>query len=233
MDEQFLGVQDCIDYHFSQVKLLREALTHSSYANESEDASGDNERLEYLGDAVLELCVSAEAFVRYPEASEGQMTRMRSALVKEKSLADAARTVRLDDYLLLGRGEETQGGRQRDALLADALEAVFGAVFLDGGYAAARTLILRLFERSWPERPTERLAKDNKSRLQEITQQRFRSLPVYSLEGSEGPEHAKVFIVSVALSDGRTFRGRGGSLKRAEQVAAATAIRVLESEAEA
>jgi ribonuclease-3 len=230
MDEHLSGVQDCIDYHFSQVKLLRSALIHSSYANEREDASEDNERLEFLGDAVLELCVSEEVFRRFPEATEGQMTRIRSGLVKEKSLADAARSLRLDQYLLLGKGEESQGGRQRDSLLADALEAVFGAVFLDGGFLAAKTLILRLFGESWPDTPEVRAAKDHKSRLQEITQQRFRTLPVYRLESTDGPEHAKVFRVEVALSDGRVFFGQGGSVKRAEQVAAATAIRALEAE---
>ncbi|MGE4292531.1 MAG: ribonuclease III [Desulfovibrio sp.] len=230
MDEQLSNVQDCIVYHFSQVKLLRTALIHSSYANEREDASEDNERLEFLGDAVLELCVSEEAFRRYPEATEGQMTRIRSGLVKERSLAAAARSLGLDQYLLLGKGEEAQGGRQRDALLADALEAVFGAVFLDGGFQAAKTLILRLFEDNWPESPDMRPAKDHKSRLQEITQQRFRSLPVYRLESTDGPEHAKVFRVEVALSDGRLFYGQGGSVKRAEQVAASTAIKMLETE---
>lgn len=230
MDEHLSGVQDCIDYHFSQVKLLRSALIHSSYANEREEASEDNERLEFLGDAVLELCISEEAFRRYPEASEGQMTRIRSRLVKEKSLAETARLLHLDRYLQLGKGEESQGGRQRDSLLADGLEAIFGAVFLDGGFSAAKALILRLFENNWPGTPEVRAVKDHKSHLQEITQQRFRALPVYRLEGSEGPEHAKVFMVDVLLADGRVFHGRGGSVKKAEQVAAATAVRALEAE---
>lgn len=230
MGEQFSGVQDCIDYQFSQVKLLREALTHSSYANEREGAGSDNERLEFLGDAVLELCISEEAFRRYPEAHEGQMTRIRSGLVKEKSLADVARTLHLDTFLLLGRGEETQGGRERDSLLSDALEAVFGAVFLDGGYAAAKRLILAVFESCWPEDSNVRPSKDHKSRLQEITQRKLHSLPVYRLVGSHGPEHEKVFMVALELSDGRVFEGHGGSVKKAEQTAAARAIHTLLSE---
>jgi ribonuclease-3 len=229
MDDQFSDLQDCIDYHFSQVKLLRGALTHSSYANEFDEAGEDNERLEFLGDAVLELCISEEAFLRYPEASEGQMTRIRSRLVKEKSLADAARVLHLERYLLLGRGEESQGGRTRDSLLSDALEALFGAVFLDGGYTAAKALILRVFTPFWPEEPDVRASKDHKSRLQEITQQQLHSLPVYRLLGSEGPEHAKSFLVEVELSDGRIFQGRGGSVKKAEQTAASRAVQALES----
>ncbi|MEF2144795.1 MAG: ribonuclease III [Desulfovibrionaceae bacterium] len=232
MDEHFLGVQDCIDYYFSQVKLLRTALTHSSFANEQEEPAQDNERLEFLGDAVLELCVSRAAYLRYPDATEGQLTRIRSRLVKEKSLAEASRKVHLDRFLLLGKGEEAQGGRERDSLLADVLEAIFGAVFLDGGYEPAQKLILRLFEDRWPELEQLRSSKDHKSHLQEITQQRFRTLPVYTLLSSKGPEHAKVFEVEVGISDGRTFRGLGGSLKKAEQAAANAAVKGLKADTE-
>ncbi len=222
--DDFESLQGSIHYRFRQVKLLGEALTHSSYANEQADPMPDNERLEFLGDAVLELCVSEEVFRRFPEADEGMLTKIRSRLVKEKSLARLARELGLDGYLRLGRGEEIQGGRQRDALLADAVESVFGAVFLDGGFAAVRSSVLHVFDRLWPEELDESDAKDFKSRLQELTQRLFKERPVYTLAGSSGPEHEKVFDVQLSLPGGQTFMARGASLKKAEQEAARAAL---------
>ena len=223
------GLQASIHYRFGQVKLLETALTHSSFANENGETE-DNERLEFLGDAVLELVTSEEAYRRYPEAPEGELTWVRSLLVKERSLAAMARTVDLQAHMLLGRGEEAQGERGRDALLADALEALLGAVFLDGGYEAARVLALRLLEPQWPEASVVGRGKDYKTRLQELTQSRFRARPVYVLAGSEGPEHEKWFNVEVRLPDERVFQGRGTSVKRAEQAAARAAVEVLGGE---
>ncbi len=224
MDEQLLDAQACINHAFSQVKLLRCALSHSSYANEQE--CGDNERLEFLGDAVLELVISAEAYVRYKNVQEGQLTRVRSQLVKERSLANLARELGLSSFLLLGRGEEAQGGRERDSLLADALEAVFGAVFLDSGYEAARAVILRAFENHWPDAVDEP-AKDFKSLLQETTQRLFKERPTYALTSSSGPEHEKVFEVTLTLPDGTIFTAQGASMKKAEQCAALNALKAL------
>jgi ribonuclease-3 len=183
-----------------------------------------NERLEFLGDAVLELCVSQEAYRRFPDADEGLLTKQRSRLVKTSTLASVARGIGLNRHLLLGRGEEAQGGRDRDSLLADALEALFGAVFLDGGFSAAQTLVLSLLEPLWPDSPTLPGGKDCKSRLQELTQETHRERPVYTLVDSSGPEHHKVFEVEVLVPDGRRFRATGPSLKKAEQAAAACAI---------
>ena len=222
-------LQECIHHRFDQVKLLETALTHSSYANEQE-GNADNERLEFLGDAVLELCISEEGFKRFPCAPEGQLTRIRSQLVKEKSLAAIARGLGLSSHVLLGRGEEQQGGRDRDALLADAFEAVMGAVFLDAGFEAARNTILRLFEDLWPEQAVLPETKDYKSRLQEVAQERFRDRPVYVLSGTLGPEHEKVFRVDATLPTGEVFRGEGTSVKRAEQEAARQALDYLEEE---
>lgn len=222
-------LQECIHHRFDQVKLLEIALTHSSYANEQE-CNADNERLEFLGDAVLELCVSEEGFRRFPNAPEGQLTRIRSQLVKEKSLAVIAHDLGLDRYVRLGRGEEQQGGRERDALLADAFEAVMGAVFLDAGFEEAKRVILRLFEDRWPEPSTLTEAKDYKSRLQEVAQERFKDRPVYVLSGTSGPEHEKVFIVDATLPGGGVFRGEGTSVKRAEQEAACKALEDLGEE---
>lgn len=231
MCDDLHSIQQRIQYNFQQVKLLRAALTHSSWANEAEGTPEDNERLEFLGDAVLDLAVSEEAYRRFPEAPEGNLTRLRSGLVKEKSLAGMARELELDSLLRLGRGEEAQGGRDRPSLLADALEAVFGAVFLDGGYRAAAGVIGRVLAGRWPEGVDLPGAKDPKSRLQERTQKRFGGRPVYVLQRSFGPEHEKVFEVRVTLPDGRTVDASGTSLKKAEQAAAALALDCMEGEA--
>lgn len=227
MDESFKTVQEIIHYHFGQVKLLELALTHSSWANERSRPDLSNERLEFLGDAVLELCVSGEAYRRFPDSDEGLLTKQRSRLVKTGTLAAVARDVGLHRHLLLGRGEEAQGGRERDTLLADALEAMFGAVFLDGGFEAARTLILGLLAPLWPDSPRLPAGKDCKSRLQELTQERHRERPVYALVGSSGPEHHKIFEVEVTLPDGTSYRATGPSLKKAEQAAAGNAVTAL------
>lgn len=220
-------LQQRIHHRFGQVKLMEAALTHSSYANEQE-GDGDNERLEFLGDAVLELCISEEGYRRFPLAPEGQLTRIRSQLVKEKSLAAIARSLDLHRHILLGKGEELQGGRDRDALLADAFEALMGAVFLDGGFAAARKTILHIFGDKWPEAEMLPETKDYKSRLQEVAQERFRDRPVYVLAGTSGPEHEKIFKVDATLPTGACYRGVSSSVKRAEQEAARLALRALD-----
>jgi ribonuclease-3 len=219
-------LQVSIHHRFGQVKFLETALTHSSFANE-QDGFDDNERLEFLGDAVLELCISEEGFRRFPSAAEGQLTRIRSQLVKERSLAAIARSLKLDRYIRLGRGEELQGGRERDALLADAFEAVMGAVFLDGGFEAAKGSILTIFEDLWPLETMLPEAKDYKSRLQEVAQERFRDRPIYVLAGTSGPEHEKIFKVDVTLPEGEVFRGTSTSVKRAEQESAKIALDYL------
>jgi len=224
MDENLTTVQEDIHYRFRQVKLLELALAHSSWANEQGRPEESNERLEFLGDAVLELCVSQEAYSRFPDSDEGLLTKQRSRLVKTSTLASVARSIGLDRHLMLGRGEESQGGRDRDGLLADALEALFGAVFLDGGFDAARTLVLGLLEPLWPASPALPGGKDSKSRLQELTQESHRERPVYMLVESNGPEHHKVFEVEVLLPSGQRFRATGPSLKKAEQAAAQSAI---------
>jgi ribonuclease-3 len=219
-------LEQCIHHRFSQVKLLHLALTHSSYANE-QGCEGNNERLEFLGDAVLELCISEEAYKRYPLVPEGHLTRIRSNLVKEKSLASIARGLGLDRYLLLGRGEDLQGGRERDSLLSDVFEAVIGAVFLDSGFENAKRVVAGIFSDRWPENTVMREAKDYKSRLQEETQRLFQARPVYVLTGTEGPEHEKVFEVRVTLPDESGFEASGTSVKKAEQNAARKALELL------
>ena len=212
-------------YRFRDISLLATALTHSSWANEHNTVH--NERLEFLGDAVLEVNVSHEIYKRFPKEREGGMTRLRSRLVSEGKLAELARGLGLGEMLFMGRGEEAQGGRERPALIADAMEAVLGAVYLDGGHEEASALIHRLYAGKWPDPESDRKSKDYKTRLQEATQARLHSLPVYLPLSSTGPEHAKTFRVQLELSDGRCFVAEGGSLKRAEQEAARLALAAL------
>lgn len=224
------SLQERLGYVFEKTDLLLLALTHSSWANERGAVSGHNERLEFLGDAVLELAVSGYLFALYPDAREGELTRMRSALVNEGALADIARSLGVDRALLLARGEENQGGRQRDALLSDAMEAVLGGVYLDGGFQNAVKVVERLYSFLGPNIPGTVRRKDFKTRLQEVTQRQNRGLPVYTQEGASGPEHARIFAVRVTLPDGRVFRASGAGLKRAEQEAAKTALVALGEE---
>jgi len=218
-------LQEAISYRFGQVKLLGMALTHSSYANEQ--GCVHNERLEFLGDAVLELAVSEELYRRFPDAPEGALTKLRSKLVSMPALAELARSLQLDVVILLGKGEESQGGRTRDSLLADALEALLGAVFLDGGYAGAQTAVEALFGDLWPEEVEPARARDFKSRLQELTQRENKARPVYRLLGSFGPEHEKLFEVELSLPGGQAVCATGPSVKKAEQSAARKALQAL------
>lgn len=228
MEEDFASLQENIGYRFQQVKLLELALAHSSWANEQGRPEMCNERLEFLGDAVLELCTSEEAYRRYPDSDEGLLTKLRSRLVKTVTLAGLARRIGLNAYVLLGRGEEAQGGRERDSLLADSLEALLGAVFLDGGFSMAQEFVRLLLGDLWPESPELPAGKDWKSRLQERTQETSRERPIYALVDSSGPEHHKLFEVEVTLPGGERFRAEGQSLKKAEQAAAAAALAHLE-----
>lgn len=214
-----------LEYRFHDISLLVTALTHSSWANEHNTVH--NERLEFLGDAVLEVNVSHELYKRFPTEREGSMTRLRSRLVSESKLAELACGLGLGDMIFMGRGEESQGGRKRPALIADAMEAVLGAVYLDGGHEEASALIHRIYAGKWPDPESNRKSKDYKTRLQEITQAQLHSLPIYIPLSSTGPEHAKIFRVLLELSDGRRFIAEGGSLKRAEQEAAHLALMAL------
>lgn len=220
-------LQASLGYRFLDAATLELALTHSSWANEARLADSHNERLEFLGDAVLELAVSAQLFRLFPAAREGELTRSRSALVNTQSLAGIARRIDLADELKLGIGEERQGGRVRDAVLADALEAVLGAVYLDGGFMAAQKTIARLFADAWPDELLDLQARDNKTALQEACQHRWHENPRYVLEKSFGPDHARTFEVALRLPDGGQFRASGASCKKAEQAAAGLALEAL------
>ncbi|MGE4296407.1 MAG: ribonuclease III [Desulfovibrionaceae bacterium] len=226
-------IENVVGYSFRHAELLRKALTHSSYANEVDGEVPNNERLEFLGDAVLELSVSEYLFSAFRGSREGDLTRMRAKLVSKPALAALARDIGIDQYLLLGKGEEIQGGRTRNSLLSDALEALLGAIFLDGGYTEAKAWVLNLYADKWPTASDFGRSRDFKSRLQEVTQKTYRERPVYVLTASHGPEHDKVFEVRLTLPDGRTVDAGGQSMKKAEQRAAEIALGMLEKEAEA
>lgn len=216
-----------LGHEFAEPCLLELALSHSSWANEAGRPGRHNERLEFLGDAALELCVSAELFRRFPDAREGDLTRLRASLVNEKSLAALAREAGIDKALRLGAGEESQGGRKRDAILCDAFEAALGAVFEDGGFAAVRKTVALSFEGRWPGTLGEEKEQDSKTRLQSVVGKLFGANPLYSLESAHGPEHAKIFEAMVRLPDGREFRASAASRKLAEREAAARALEML------
>lgn len=221
------SLPDALGYAFNDSKLLTRALTHSSYAHEKGLKYDDcNERLEFLGDATLELTISDDLFRSYPNLTEGELTKKRAAMVCEPSLACIARELSLGEYLLLGRGEEQSGGRDRDSLLSDALEAVFGAVLIDGGIAQAQEVILRLFASVSPEE-TGALTADHKTDLQEIIQKNSREPAVYMVVDESGPAHRKAFTVTVSHQGRELGTGQGHSKKEAEQNAAGAAIRFL------
>ena len=223
-----IALEEKLGHVFARPELLDLALTHSSWANEYSGGQHHNERQEFLGDAVLELCVSWELFRRFPEAREGELTKLRARLVSTVSLAERAREFGLDSLLKLGKGEERQGGRSRDSVLSDVLEAVLAAVYEDGGFTAAQAAVAHIFAPHWPRAAGEPQRKDYKTRLQEVAQQLFRERPVYVQLASHGPEHAKIFEVSLHLPDGREFTASGTSCKKDEQEAARQALNSLE-----
>jgi ribonuclease III len=219
---QALGV----DFH--RPALLQQALVHSSYINENPAGiSGHNERLEFLGDAVLGLITAEELYRAFPGLSEGELTRLRAALVRRDTLARVARSIGLGDFLYLGKGEEASGGRSKPTNLAGALEAVIAAVYLDRGMAAAGDVVTRLFGTEWPGLAGPGAGTDYKSRLQEITQSRFQQTPAYYLTSEVGPDHAKRFTVEVKVNDEILGRGSGKSKKLAETEAARLALERL------
>lgn len=211
-------LEEVIGYHFYDEQLLRRALTHSSYANERKiNRCGDYERLEFLGDAVLELVTSEFLYLRYPKLPEGQLTKLRASMVCEPALAYCARDLQLGRYLFLGKGEAATGGRNRASITSDVMEAIIGAIYLDSGIAQAKSFIMRFILNDIEDK---QLFYDSKTILQEQIQKTPGSVLSYELVSEEGPEHEKVFTVN-ALIDGRiSASGRGRSKKAAEQEAA-------------
>ncbi len=205
-------------------KIWEKALCHSSAAVKDSLDSESNERLEFLGDSILNAVISAALFRRTEHFSEGELSKIRSKLVDEASLAEIARGIDLGDAILMSAGEERTGGRCRDALLADAFEAIVGAVFIDLGFVCCETMVLRLFQQKLAQSLRDYLKKDFKSALQEFTQSKFQARPVYHLNSLEGPDHALSFEVQVKFRNKVLGRGVGSSKKRASQNAAFVAL---------
>ncbi|MCL2235677.1 MAG: ribonuclease III [Defluviitaleaceae bacterium] len=220
-----MDLQKIIDYQFNKMQILNEALTHSSYVNENKTNSRiHNERLEYLGDAVLELVVSAYIFDKFPDMSEGDMTRLRAGVVCEPSLAECAKKIDLGKYLKMGKGEVANGGRERDSVLSDAFEAVIGAIYLDGGYEAAQRFILSFLSHEIHSLKGLKWVADCKTHLQEQLQKDSQEPIEYRVIKEEGPEHEKVFTVELTHGGRFLGRGEGRNKKEAEQAAARFAI---------
>lgn len=223
--KQLRAVEKRISYSFKKKEILRRALTHKSYANERRwEASQHNERLEFLGDAVLELAVSEFLMERFPDYSEGELSKLRAGIVNERQLTELAREIELGTYLYLGRGEEQTSGREKSSLLADTYEALLGGIYLDGGYKKVKKIIHRQYARLLDKTPVQHFYRDYKTDLQERSQAQFRSIPRYRLAGERGPDHSKTFEVELYIRDRLMGRGSGRSKKEAEQAAAREAL---------
>lgn len=221
-------LEEKLGYRFKNRALLENALQHSSYANEHRGAGmRSNERLEFLGDAVLGVVTADYLYKKHPDLPEGDLTRIRAALVCEQSLYEVAQKLGLGQYLKLGRGEEAGGGRERISILADATEAVFAAVYLDGGIEAASALIHRCLLDAEKEEVVEERRRDYKTELQELVQRRSNQTLQYELVSASGPDHAKVFTSRVLLNGQPIGKGQGHSKKEAEQAAAHAGLATL------
>ena len=216
-------LENKIGYTFKNIDLFRQALTHSSFANEHKyDHLQDNERLEFLGDAVLEIISSEFLFHTYPDMPEGKMTKLRASIVCEPTLALCTREINLGRYLLLGKGEERTGGRNRDSIVSDAMEAVIGAIYLDGGFANAKEFVHRFILKDIEKK---KLFYDSKTILQEIVQRDYKGKEiVYVLVDEIGPDHDKKFVVNLQVGEQSLGQGTGRTKKAAEQEAAYHAI---------
>ncbi|HLZ23522.1 MAG TPA: ribonuclease III [Ktedonobacterales bacterium] len=223
--EDLGGLESRIGHHFKSRQLLLDALTHRSYAYENAAPSVvHNERLEFLGDAVLQLLSSDLLYRRSPKASEGDLSNLRAALVRASTLAGFARRISLGPSLRLGRGEETTGGRDRELLIASAFEAVLGAVYLDGGLRAAQAFVEPLLRDEIERVTASKQIKDDKSLLQELAQAQLGVTPTYVVVSQDGPSHDRSFVVEVHLGDYVAARGAGHSKRQAEQDAARSAL---------
>ena len=223
-------LEKCIGYAFRKQPLLEMALTHRSYRFEAKDVTHDNQRLEFLGDAVLGLVVAAQLFDAHGDEDEGTLTELRSRVTNGKALADTAKRIGLGAFIKLGKGEEQGGGRERQSLLADGMEAVIGAAFLDGGLRAAEKVVMTLFSSALGVTAKEDWRDNPKGKLQELAQRRHGRGPEYRCVSEEGPAHQKVFTVDALVEGEAVGRGTGSNRRAAEVEAAAHAVRKLMEE---
>lgn len=221
----FQTFEDKIGYKFRNERLLEQAFTHRSYLNENRAVGREhNERLEFLGDAVLELVVTEFLYEKYPDKPEGELTAFRAALVNTQSISEAATKLGMNDYLLLSRGESKDVGRARQIILANAFEALIGAMYIDNGYEPSKNFIANQLFHKTDAVVEQRLWQDAKSRFQEIAQERVSVTPRYEVVSQSGPDHDKVFVTGVYLGGERVANGEGRSKQEAEQDAAQKAI---------
>jgi ribonuclease III len=221
--------QEHVDFHFRDPSLLQQALTHRSFLGASgNDLSTSNERMEFLGDSVLELVVNEHLYARYPDLQEGELTKMKSLLVSRNILSAQAREMGLGRFLLLSEAEQDSGGRDRPSILADAFEAVVGAIYLDGGMESARGFLRQRLLTSAQGILGDRKFTNYKSLLQEFVQSEYKTYPRYRISAQSGPDHKKLFTVDVSVKGRKLGEGKGPNKKRAEQSAARDALEVLQ-----
>lgn len=217
-------LQKNLKYNFKNVKLLNEALTHKSTK-----MPYSNERLEFLGDAVMDLIVGEYLFKKFKDIAEGEMSKLRAALVNEKSFAKMAKELNLGDFINISIAEENNGGREKNSLLSDAFEAIIGAIYLEAGLEKARSIAISLLELCFPKIDLSNLAKDYKTELQEITQATLGITPVYELIGSFGPDHKKKFEIALLLNGVKISSAVGNSKKESQQLAAKIALEKIKN----
>jgi ribonuclease-3 len=224
-------LQRIIGIKFKDESLLQQAFIHSSYTNENPGLTiNNNERLEFLGDAVLSFIMAEKLYRTFPNFNEGKLTETRISLIRQETLAEIAAGLKLGDYLLLGKGEEATGGRQKQTNLADALEALVGAIFLDQGLIMAENFVSAKFAEQLEEIKERGIGRNYKALLQELTQAKYKHLPVYRVAETSGPDHDKSFIVEVALGETKLGSGSGKTKRAAEMEAARTAWEKLSAE---
>jgi ribonuclease-3 len=228
--EELSKLEKTLGYRFTDLRLLQMAVVHSSYAFEQGLSDNNNERLEFLGDAVLDMVIGHILFHRYKKLHEGELTKLRASLVNEQHLAKMARAVELGKFLALGKGEDSSQGRSKASILSCAYEAVIGAIFEDGGYPAVAEFIEGFFLPDMEGIKEELLVADAKSRLQEVLQEKYNEAPTYRTDAEEGPSHQKLFTVAVCFQEQMLGTGQAGSKKEAEQKAAAAALAKLSQE---
>lgn len=229
VEENLRSFAQSIGVVFNDLDLLKKALTHRSYVNENRETQPKhNERLEFLGDAVLELIVSEHLFHNYLDKPEGDLTSFRAASVKTETLAGLSRLLNVGKYLLLSKGEDETGGRDKDYLLANAFEAILGAIYLDQGYDASKAFVLRYLAPLTEEIVDKRLDIDPKTKFQEIAQSFYKATPIYKAVGESGPDHDKIFTMAAFIGEKEFGRGEGPSKQKAEEAAADKAIKKIE-----
>ncbi|MFW6386726.1 MAG: ribonuclease III [Bacillota bacterium] len=228
-DSKIQQVEEELNIEFSDWELIQRALIHKSYVNENPDQEiKNNERLEFLGDSVLNLTISSYIFRNFTDYPEGKLAKMRAILVSAPILSRKAREFNLGEYVIMGRGEEMTGGRERDSILADTMEAVFGAIYLDKGIEKVSDFIIDIFSKDIEIVSSEKYIRDYKTRLQELTQEQSTKRPEYNVVAEKGPDHNKTFVVEVSFAGKVLGRGKASSIKEAEQDAAKEAFLKLQ-----